>query len=449
MVKKDPSSFRDPDGFIFYDDGGIYRKVRESYREEYEHLLNSGLYRKLTESGKLIEHEEVDREKGYKTLEPNEIEFISYPYEWSFSQLKDAAILTLKIQENAYEHGMSLKDASAYNIQFQGCNPILIDTLSFEKKEKEPWQAYDQFCRHFLAPLALMKYTDIRLSQLMKNHRDGIPLDLAAKLLPSRTKMRPGLLLHIHLHSKFQKFYTGRAKSDKRKMSERSQKSIIRNLKNTVKKLDLEPESGRSLDRDTGNRYTETESNQITEFLEKWSKEVNPKTVWSFDSNNAYLDNLARETDAYTISFHKDPCVVDKKYRRCKEKEIGNILPLVQNFANPSPGLGWKNKEREKLTDRGSADLGLALDFIHNLAISNNLPLNKIASFFHDNCENLMIDFIPKKDPEVQKMLSSREDIFDYYSVENFEEEFSRHYDISERKEFDTSKRTLYLMKQK
>src|SRR5512143_610807 len=189
-----PSSFRDPSGFLFHRAGRLYRQVNDSYRADYKQLMESGLYRELTEQGLLIPHEETPEPQmsrgGSLVIRPETIRFISYAYEWCFSQLQDAALTTLAVQKKAVEHGMSLKDASAYNMQFRGCRPVLIDPLSFERyPEGEPWVAYRQFCQHFLAPLALMSHTDVRLSQLLRVNIDGIPLDLASHLLPLRTRV--------------------------------------------------------------------------------------------------------------------------------------------------------------------------------------------------------------------------------------------------------------------
>ena len=209
----EPSSFRDPSGFLFYSDKTLYRQINQSYKDDYEHLMTSGLYEKLVESHLLVPHETSDvvapiynKDKFYKIIKPSIIPFVSYPYEWSFSQLKQAALATLEIQSIAMDFGMTLKDSSAYNIQFNGCKPVLIDTLSFEMyKEGDIWKAYKQFCSHFLAPLALMAHKDIRLSQLLRNYVDGIPLDMASALLPTKMFLSYSLLAHIHAHAKSQK----------------------------------------------------------------------------------------------------------------------------------------------------------------------------------------------------------------------------------------------------
>jgi hypothetical protein len=248
------ASFRDPSGFLFSRDGVLYRQVNRKYEQEYTRLMESGLYEKLTKAGLLIPHAEVDQptiefdsvpqgEVGYKVIRPEHVPFISYPYEWSFGQLRDAALATLAIQRRALKYGMSLKDASAYNIQFVRGKPTLIDTLSFEfYKEGQPWVAYRQFCQHFLAPLALMALKDVRLSQLLRVYIDGVPLDLASELLPWGTRLNFGLLTHIHLHAGAQKKYAGEeVKSRSGSMSQQALTALIESLGATVRKLTWKP----------------------------------------------------------------------------------------------------------------------------------------------------------------------------------------------------------------
>jgi hypothetical protein len=223
---REPSSFRDPRGFVFWQNGRVYRQVNHEGELAYDQLMSGGLYRRLVKDHLLIPHEEVELPPGsgaeaYKVLQPESVEFISYPYEWSFSQLQDAALATLAIQQQALAHHMTLRDASAYNIQFVNGRPQLIDTLSFEPyMAGEPWAAYRQFCQHFLAPLALMSRIDPDLLQLLRVYIDGIPLPLAAKLLPLRSKLNLGLATHISLHAKFQRSHESTAKKPAAAVSE-------------------------------------------------------------------------------------------------------------------------------------------------------------------------------------------------------------------------------------
>ena len=210
MADAVPGSFRDPRGFLFHREGVLYRHVDASAAADYDLFESSGLRASLHDAGLLIPHEDdpaLAAERGAaRVLRPEVVPFISYPYEWSFSQLRDAALLTLRLQSTAMDHGMSLRDASAYNVQFHRGRPLLIDTLSFERAaEGTPWVAYRQFCQHFLAPLALMSYRDVRLGLMLRDHLDGVPLDLAASLLPRRAQARPPLQLHLFLHAKSQR----------------------------------------------------------------------------------------------------------------------------------------------------------------------------------------------------------------------------------------------------
>lgn len=238
------ASFRDPSGFVFLRDGVVYRQINRAYQNNYDRLISSGLYEKLVQDGLLVPHTEVSlqyavTEDAYKVMKPEPVPFISYPYEWCFSQIKHAALLTLGIQTRALDFGMSLKDCSAYNVQFRDGKPVFIDTLSFERYRKgQPWVAYRQFCQHFLAPLALMSYVDVRLHQLFRVHLDGIPLDLASLLLPARTWVNFGLLSHIHLHAKAQKRFADEPiPSEGRSVGRMAFLGLVDNLKSAIEKL--------------------------------------------------------------------------------------------------------------------------------------------------------------------------------------------------------------------
>jgi ribosomal protein L11 methylase PrmA len=450
-----PASFRDPSGFLFRQDGVIYRQVNLIYKDDYNHLMDSGLYQALVDDGLLIPHQEVGveppaRELAYKVIKPEPIPFISYPYEWCFSQLRDAALTTLRIQRKALDFGMSLRDSSAYNIQFKKGRPIFIDTLSFgEYHEGEPWVAYRQFCQHFLAPLALMSYKDIRLSQLLGIHIDGLPLDLTASLLPWRTRLRFSLLSHIHLHARSQKRYADRPIDVKqRRMSRFAFLGILNSLESAVKKVKWKPQGTEWAEYYQDTNYSpqafEHKKAIVGDFLDK----ARPSTVWDLGANVGTFSRLASERGIPTISFDVDPAAVEKNYLDCVARHEVNILPLVIDLTNPSPGIGWENKERMSLKERGPADAVLALALVHHLAISNNVPFSRIAGFLSDICQWLVIEFIPKADSQVQRLLATREDIFPDYTRQAFEQEFGRYFTIDASTDIRESQRTLYLMHQ-
>lgn len=453
------SSFRDPSGFLFYRDGILFRQINQVYRDDYKKLMESGLYKSLAETGLLIPHEETDLDgvsgdSAYCVIKPEPISFISYPYEWSFSQLKDAALTTLAIQVRALEFGMNLKDASAYNIQFHNGKPTLIDTLSFEKyREGEPWVAYRQFCQHFLAPLALMSSTDVRLGQISKIYIDGIPLDLASELLPFRTRLKLPLLLHIHLHAKSQKHYADKRIDIKtkhtKKISKHSLLGLIKNLESVTAKMTWKPANTEWGDYYEDTNYTDESQNHKCELIAKFLEEAPPKIVWDLGANTGFFSRIASEKGIRTIAFDIDPAAVEKCYFDCRKRGEKLMLPLLQDLTNPSPWIGWQNRERFSLEERGPVDMVFALALIHHLAISNNVPLVKIAEYFAKLTRYLIIEFIPKNDSQVQRLLTTREDIFPEYVQSAFEQEFKRYFEILNSVSVHGSERTLYLMKTK
>ena len=450
------ASFRDPSGFLFSRGGVLYRQVNRAYEQEFTRLMESGLYEKLVKAGLLIPHVEVDQapaegEAGFKIIQPERVAFISYPYEWSFGQLKDAALATLSIQRRALKAGMSLKDASAYNIQFVRGKAALIDTLSFETyKEGQPWVAYRQFCQHFLAPLALMALNDVRLNQLLRVYIDGVPLDLASGLLPSRTRFNFGLLTHIHLHAGAQKRYSGEdVKSRSGTMSQTAMTGLIDNLEATIKKLDWTPRGTEWSDYYGNTNYSDAAFEHKKRLVEEWTNRIKPMLAWDLGANNGVFSRVVSGTGAQVISFDIDPAAVEQNYRKVKADKTQNLLPLLLDLTNPSPAIGWANRERNSFGERGPADLILGLALIHHLAISNNVPLPHLADFFAEAGKWLVIEFVPKSDSQVERLLTSRVDIFPQYTREGFEAAFSKRFDIRSAIDLRESERVLYLLEKK
>jgi hypothetical protein len=418
--------------------------------------MESGLYDKLIKARLLIAHVETDQElagsdaigRGYKIIQPERVPFISYPYEWSFGQLKDAALATLSIQRRAMRLGMSLKDASAYNIQFVRGKPTLIDTLSFEiYKEGQPWVAYRQFCQHFLAPLALMALKDVRLNQLLRVYIDGIPLDLASRLLPAKTRVNFGLLTNIHLHAGAQKRYSGEdVKSHAGTMSKQALTGLIDSLDATIRNLNWNPggtEWGNYYDI---TNYSDAAFEHKKHLVGEWSSRLKPAVVWDLGANTGVFSRVASGTGAYVVSSDIDPAAVEQNYRQMRTDKTENLLPLLLDLTNPSPAIGWANEERDSFGARGPADLVLALALIHHLAISNNVPLSQVAEFLASLGKWLVIEFVPKSDSQVQKLLISREDIFPTYTQEGFEAAFQQCFSIQESMPVRESERVIYLM---
>lgn len=437
--------------------------MNQVYREDYERLRSSGLYDTLAADGRLIAHEEVETEAdagsdAFKTLRPKQVPLISYPYEWCFSQLKDAALATLSIQLAALNAGMSLKDASAYNIQWVDGKPTLIDTLSFERYEEgKPWVAYRQFCQHFLAPLALMARTDIRLSQLARIHIDGVPLDLASSLLPFWSRANFSLGIHIHAHARSQRTYASSAAApaaaaaqpnpSRMQFTKHNFAALVDSLQSAVSALTWQPvgtEWGDYYERN--NNYSSEGMEEKRKSLTTFLGAVKPRTVWDLGANTGRFSRIAAASGAQVTSWDIDPACVEGNYRHVVAQKESNILPLLQDLTNPSPGLGWAHAERDSLAARGPVDAVLALGLIHHLAISNNVPLDGVASFLARVARNVILEFVPKEDSQVEKLLATRKDVFPNYHRAGFEAAFQPWFDVTRTVDLAGTKRTLYLL---
>jgi ribosomal protein L11 methylase PrmA len=452
------SSFRDPSGFLFKHNGVLYRQVNVSYRKAYDRLMTSGLYDSLATRGLLVAHTEVTvkpsaSDSCYNVLQPQRVPFISYPYEWSFSQLKDAALLTLEITRLALEKGMILKDASAYNIQFVNGKPLLIDTLSFDLyQEGAPWEAYRQFCQHFLAPLALMALVDMRLSQLLRVYIDGVPLDLASGLLPAKTKFGlSGLAVHVHLHARAQKQYADKASAQVSavRLGKAALHNLLNSLEKTILPLKWQPQGTEWGDYYAATNYTDASLKTKGELVARFLEKVNPATAWDLGANNGLFSRECSRRGVETIASDIDPAAVEQDYQAIKANEEAHLLPLVIDLTNPSPAIGWAHAERDSFLDRGPVDMVMALALIHHLAISNNVPLESVAEFFATAGKWAIVEFVPKSDSQVKRLLATRKDIFGQYHEAGFEQAFEKFFKLEEKVPIPGSERTLYLFKKR
>ena len=451
------SSFRDPSGFLFKFKGTLYRQINRRYKIDYDFLINSGLYGELVAQGLIIPHQEVEiipfpqPELAYKIIKPEKVDFISYPYEWSLPQMRGAALTTLRIARIALSFGMVLKDAGAYNIQFHKGRWRLIDTLSFERyHEGEVWVAYRQFCQHFLAPLALMAYLDGRLGLISRFFIDGIPLDIASKLLPLKTKLRYGLLIHIHLHARSQRRYSNKApdiKRNKRKFDLQAMLGLLESLRQIIKSLYGKLNTTDWVNYYSNINYSDESFEQKKAIVDTFIDQAQPNSVWDLGSNTGEFSQLASSKGIYTVGFDSDPSAVAKNYIQIRKKGDIHQLPLLMDLTNPSPALGWGHNERKSLMERGPVDLVLALALIHHLVISNNVPIQKLASFLKNICTYLIIEFIPKSDSMAKRLLQTRKDIFFDYNIEGFESAFGSYFKILRKQAVLGSERIIYLMR--
>ena len=457
-VERVRGSYRDPSGFVFHSDGTIYRQVNHTFAEEFEACESAGLYGELSSADLLIGHERVALDfavtpEAHAVLRPARIDFISYPYEWSFGELKDAALLTLEVQKHALQRGFVLRDASAYNVQFRDGRPVFIDTLSFERRaEGQPWRAYKQFCEHFLVPLALMSHTDVRCQQLLRAHLDGIPLDLGSHLLPSRAWLMPSLLLHIHLHARAAHRYREASVSTvagTRTVSTRTLVGLTDSLRGAIERLDWRPTGTQWADYAHDHNYTEAALEAKRQLVRDFVAASRPRTVWDIGGNTGMFSRVARAVAPSVVCFDIDPAAVEINYRQVRSTAETGILPLLLDMMNPSPSLGWANEERQSLEARGPVDTVMALALVHHLAIANNVPLPRVAEAFARLGRTLVIEFVPKSDSQVVRLLRNRPDIFPDYSQKGFEQAFEESFVIEAREPIPGSERALYRMRRR
>lgn len=452
---EDPASFRDPSGVVFTRDGIVYRQINRVFADEWERLRTSGLYDELTRAGLLVPHEEapdvdpVD-DRADRVIKPLQLDFVSYPYEWSFSQLKDAALTTLEIQERALNSGMSLKDASAYNIQFVDGRPTLIDSLSFEAAvQGKPWVAYRQFCQHFLAPLALMAYRDVRCGLLLQTFGDGIPLDLANSLLPGRTRLRPGLAAHLHLHARAQQRPgdASASRSSRASVSDLGRRALLDSLKRAVEGLRWKPRATQWSSYTTLTSYSAAAAASKAELVGEMLARVQGPRIWDIGANDGTYSAIAVAAGHRVVALDAEAGAVEQLYLKVRAGEMHDILPLVVDVTNPSPASGWALQERRSLTERGPAPVVMALALIHHIAIGCNVPLANLSAFLASIGSELVIEFVPKDDPQTQTLLEARDDIFPDYTLDGFRAAFGKRFQLLDEAAIADSRRTLFRMR--
>ena len=453
-MKQLPSSYRDSDGYVFSYQGKVYRYVEPRYEPHYVHLMKSGLFMELRMKGRLVPHDEITYKPkfdlpGGRVLQPMQIPFINYPYEWSFNMWKDAAMLTLFIAKLALQKGMVLKDATPFNIQFLHGKPIFIDTLSFAiYEEGSPWFAYRQFCECFLAPMLLMHYCHPDTNRLFTVYPNGIPLDVLVNLLPTRSRFNLNAYLHIHLQSKISLGRKGK-KQEAVKFPKQKLETLLLGLEAFVEKLSVKKARSTWDDYYTDSILGEAYLGEKTRMVKDFLKDIRFEKIIDLGANDGHFSFLFTGDHQSVTALDADGNCINNMYDKIRKNGIRNILPLLINFTAPSPAIGWNNAERDSINDRLRGDLILALALVHHLAIANNLPLTMIADWLKPMGQYLLIEFVPREDEKVQLLLQNRKDIFFNYDINAFREAFERHYEILREEKIGNTPRSLFLMKLK
>ncbi len=459
MVQADPGSFRDPGSGVLLGHDQVYRFFTSGHVADFEALIESELLDSLVASGAVIESKPLDIEEApepYRAVpgvglvvEHPRIPFISYVYEWPFEMLRAAAVRSLEILQLALEKNLILKDATPYNVQFVGTNPLLIDIGSFERyKEGTPWIGYTQFCRTFLNPLLLQSITGIPFQMWMRSSLEGIDPVHLNRLLPLRHKLRKNVFIDVVLQAWLSRRFSSRNRRAPSLQERSIPKSVITGLVNRLKKsvtglkrrgkadspwlsyeeqCHYEPEALREKDR----------------FVDAVLARAEPEVVWDLGCNVGRYSIMAARHASYVVAMDSDEAAVGALYERVKDQH-SNVLPLTVDLMNPSPSQGWAQKERRALGDRGPANFALCLALVHHLAISGNVPLQRIVEWLSTITEAGVVEFVPKSDPMVQGLLRTREDVYGGYTEEAFEAALRGRFQITDVARLPNSGRILY-----
>jgi hypothetical protein len=449
LLSKQPFSYKDPSGFVVEERGIYYRYITYHYQQQYDHFLASGLYDQLIKRKWMVSHNEcmlkAASKSYYKLILPEQVEFITYPFEWTYSQWREAAILFTEINLLALQYGMILKDATPYNFTFHKGKCILMDTLSFDfYKEGEPWLAYREFCSTFLGPIALMKYKGQIWSRLSRVFLKGFPLKFISKSLPLISWFNITGLLHLHLHA----FFQNPAHSSKPKsyFSTGKLQQLHKQIRNQLI-LWKEPKITKSIwthyyEKDIESNIYQEDKNKI---IEQWISEIKPLVTIDIGANTGRYCKVAAKFSQRVIGIEEDMEAAEIGVRDIKQSSYTNIQLLQADIAEPSPGLGWINLEKKDLLSRMKGDTVLALAVLHHLCIGKNLPLSFTVSLFNQmTTESLIIEFVSREDAKVQLMLSQREDIFSAYNETNFMQAMQSFFELKAVYPLADSHRTMF-----
>jgi ribosomal protein L11 methylase PrmA len=418
----------------------VFRVIRKPALDDYEFIRTSNAVRALVERGWLVDFTEVDPgivevrdADAIAVVEHPRLEFISHPYEWSFALMRSAALRHVDLHLALLDAAGTLSDASAYNIQFVGPNPVFIDLLSVRRyRDGEFWAGHKQFCEQFLNPLLLRAYFDIPHNAWYRGALEGIPTEDLARLLPMRKRLSIRTMSHVVLPSMAHRGAEKRLPSEMQHLRERtlplrSFRSMLLQLRQWIDGL-RPRNTNRSVwaDYERTHTYDTNEQRAKREFVAEFVAAVKPGVLWDLGCNTGDYSQLALESGCrYVVGFDFDKNAIDAAYRRADERRLA-FLPLFLDAANPSPDQGWRNAERLGLSSRNGADALLALAFEHHLAIGRNVPLAQVVEWIAGLAPTGVIEWVEKSDSTIGRMLALREDIFDRYTLPVFEAELAR-----------------------
>ena len=462
----EPGSFRDRTSRVFYRDGAVLRGLNTHAAQEWESLKTKPFFQQFMAEGKIVRTEQVEStdaspnaeqwdEPWAVILKHQAIPFISYPYEWPFSMLQDAALLQLELQQAALSADMTLKDATPFNIQWSGSQPVFIDIPSFERlRPGEPWVGYRQFCQLFLYPLLLQAYKDTPFQPWLRSNLEGIEPAQCAQLMSLRDLFRPGVLSHVILQAKAQASYAQTERNLKKDLRQAGfNKALIQANVSRLQKLMATLTWQQTRSTWSGYTealpYTESEQHQKADFVRRVAHARRWNLVWDLGCNTGTFSRIAAENADYVLAMDIDALVIERFYGALKTEPARNILPLVGNLADPAPNLGWRGLERKALLERGRPDLTLCLALLHHVVISAHIPLKEFITWLASLGTSLVIEFVTRDDPMVQTLLRHKADHYTDYDLEYFERCLADTFEIDQQETLTAGTRRLYYARSK
>jgi len=458
-IALEPGSFRDRTARVFYHQGRIFRGLTDPAFKEWKALSATGFFRRFTDSGGIVPTHQrdpssvplsADDHHWTAVLEHETIPFVSYPYEWSFEMLKDAALLQLDLVLAALDEGMGLKDASAYNVQWKGAAPVFVDVASFYSRPAgEPWVGYRQFCQMFLYPLLLQAYRGVPFQPWLRGSLDGMDAEVCLSMLSARDYLRGGVLAHVVLQAKAQRAYAGTkrdVRSDLRQagFDSRLIKANAARLRSLVAGLTWKPQRSTWSDYIHCGHYEPADSAQKQAFVRAAAGEREWTLAWDLGCNVGVFSRIVAGHAKYVVAMDADHVAIDRLYQALKAEGHRTILPLVVNLTDPSPDLGWRNMERKRLSGRGRPELVLCLALIHHVVIGGNIPMAEFLDWLRSLEADVVIEFVTREDPMVMTLLRNKEDQYADYGQEVFDRELAARFRIASRQPLGSGTRIMY-----
>ena len=453
----DEGSFRDPAGQVFYHSNKVYRIVNQTGKKRIDFLNSKDLITKSSKNNFLIESRLLNgqemKDLGFKNeeiiFEHKKIPYVSYPYEWSFSQLKAAALHHLDFNLFLLDQGATLIDASAYNIQFIGSKPIFIDLLSIKEYiEGEYWYGHKQFCENFLNPLILTSKKGVQFNNWFKGNLEGIPTNDLNNLLNFLDKFSYNIFVHVYLLNKFENKYKDQNKEVKinlkRKFPKNNFISMLKQLRSFIK--NLKPKKIKTVweNYSVANTYEKSEENEKVKIVKKFINENKFNKIIDLGCNDGFYSKIAvNENTNFVVGFDYDPISIDRAFNDLKKNQT-NFLPLIFDATNPSSNIGWNESERKSFNKRVDFDALLALAFEHHLVIAKNIPLLDAINWLISLAPKGLIEFVPKNDETIQKMIKFKGDIFPDYNENNFKNCIEKKAKILSITQITSSGRKIY-----